>query len=166
MSPHQARSRVRSLMEARGARTAHGACENCDDGDNDNHHESVMGGEANAFGGNIWIVGGAPPTVISDISGRADLFWLSPIGTSCCGLPTEGLEEAVETGGILPRAGAGVVTEEEHPESFGTTSFGAEGSEDLGTGLCYDISSRTIKDNGTAGAIVGCLCCTRYFPYV
>ncbi|GFY87396.1 hypothetical protein Acr_05g0010350 [Actinidia rufa] len=65
MSPHQARGRVRSLTGKRGARAAHGARENRDEGDNDNHHESVMGGGANAFGGNVWIVGGAPPTVIS-----------------------------------------------------------------------------------------------------
>ncbi|GFS42967.1 hypothetical protein Acr_00g0082830 [Actinidia rufa] len=34
-------------------------------GDNDNHHGSAMEGEANAFGGNVWVIGGAPPTVIS-----------------------------------------------------------------------------------------------------
>ncbi|GFS35658.1 hypothetical protein Acr_00g0041320 [Actinidia rufa] len=186
MSPHQARGRARSLTGARGAHVAHGARGDRDKGDNDNHHESVMGGGAHAFGGNVWVVGGAPPMVISgtefmqgvfttieqvvrntvqemlvparaadtrvtiredlnetrwithpksqregtsaqpeghfsketekfyvigpDISERADLFWLSPIWTSCCRLPTEGSEEVVETGGILPRAGAGAVT--------------------------------------------------------
>ncbi|GFZ05513.1 hypothetical protein Acr_17g0010850 [Actinidia rufa] len=132
---------------------AHGARGNHDQGDNDNHHESAIEGEANAFGGNVWVVGGAPPTVISGtefmqgvftaieqvvrntvqemlvparvvetraviregvnetrrithpksqhISGRADLFWLSPIWTSCCGLPIEGSKEAVETRGYF-----------------------------------------------------------------
>ncbi|GFZ04227.1 hypothetical protein Acr_16g0008510 [Actinidia rufa] len=28
-------------------------------------HESMMGGGPHAFGGNVWVVGGAPPTVIS-----------------------------------------------------------------------------------------------------
>ncbi|GFY90844.1 hypothetical protein Acr_07g0010410 [Actinidia rufa] len=65
MPPHQARGRARSLTRARGARATHRACENRDEGDDDNHQESVMGGEANAFGGNIWVVGGAPPMVIS-----------------------------------------------------------------------------------------------------
>ncbi|GFY94256.1 hypothetical protein Acr_09g0007020 [Actinidia rufa] len=59
MSPHQARGHARSLMGARGARGDR------DEGDNDNHHESVIGGGAHAFGGNVWFVGGAPPTVIS-----------------------------------------------------------------------------------------------------
>ncbi|GFS33916.1 hypothetical protein Acr_00g0031220 [Actinidia rufa] len=65
MSPHQARGRARSLTGARGARVAHGARGDRDEGDNENHHESVMGGGAHAFGGNVWVVGGAPPTVIS-----------------------------------------------------------------------------------------------------
>ncbi|GFZ03409.1 hypothetical protein Acr_16g0000330 [Actinidia rufa] len=130
MSPHQARGRARSLTGARGAHVAHGARGDRDEGDNDNHHKSVMRGGAHAFGGNIWVVGGAPPMVISGMKFMqgvftaieqvvrntvqemlvparawelgADLFWLSPIWTSCCGLPTEGLEEAVETEGILP----------------------------------------------------------------
>ncbi|GFS35683.1 hypothetical protein Acr_00g0041470 [Actinidia rufa] len=65
MSPHQARGRARSLTGARGAHVAHGARGDRDKGDNDNHHESVMGGGAHAFGGNVWVVGGAPPMVIS-----------------------------------------------------------------------------------------------------
>ncbi|GFS41415.1 hypothetical protein Acr_00g0074170 [Actinidia rufa] len=65
MPPHQARGRARSLTGARGACAAHGARGNRDEGDNDNHHESAIEGEANAFGGNVWVVGGAPPTVIS-----------------------------------------------------------------------------------------------------
>ncbi|GFS33052.1 hypothetical protein Acr_00g0026050 [Actinidia rufa] len=40
MSPHQARGRARSLTGARGARVAHGARGDRDEGDNDNHHES------------------------------------------------------------------------------------------------------------------------------
>ncbi|GFS43505.1 hypothetical protein Acr_00g0085530 [Actinidia rufa] len=60
-----ARGHARSLTGARGARVAHGARGDRDEGDNDNHHESVMGGGAHAFGGNVWVIGGAPPTVIS-----------------------------------------------------------------------------------------------------
>ncbi|GFY93879.1 hypothetical protein Acr_09g0003250 [Actinidia rufa] len=65
MPPHQARVRARLLTGARGACVEHGARENRDEGDNDNHHGSAMEGEANAFSGNVWIVGGAPPTVVS-----------------------------------------------------------------------------------------------------
>ena len=65
MPPHQARGRARSLTGARGARLARGAHGNRDKGDDDNHQELVMGGEVNAPGENIWVVGGAPPTVIS-----------------------------------------------------------------------------------------------------
>ncbi|GFS30325.1 hypothetical protein Acr_00g0011350 [Actinidia rufa] len=65
MPPHQARGRARSLTGARGACAAHGARGNRDEGDNDNHHESAIEGEANAFGGNVWVVGGVPPMVIS-----------------------------------------------------------------------------------------------------
>ncbi|GFS36792.1 hypothetical protein Acr_00g0048090 [Actinidia rufa] len=65
MSPPQVRGHARSYTGARGACAAHGAREKRDEGDDDNHQESVMEGEANAFGGNVWVVGGAPPTVIS-----------------------------------------------------------------------------------------------------
>ncbi|GFS40645.1 hypothetical protein Acr_00g0069680 [Actinidia rufa] len=65
MSPHQAKGRARSLTGARGARVAHGARGDRDEGNNDNHHESVMGGGAHVFGKNVWVGGGAPPTVIS-----------------------------------------------------------------------------------------------------
>ncbi|GFZ06598.1 hypothetical protein Acr_18g0007680 [Actinidia rufa] len=215
MSPHQAIDRARSLTGARGDRAAHGARGNRDEGDNDNHHESVMGGRANAFGGNIWVVGSAPLMVISGTEfiqgvftaikqvvrntvhemlvpagtadtkaiiregvnetrrithpksqreGGADLVWLSPIGTSGCGLPTEELAEAVTTRGILSRAGAGAVTMHKEEEHSG--SFGSEGSEDLGVGLRYGISNGTIRDSRTTGATVGCLCCTRYFSYI
>ncbi|GFY87422.1 hypothetical protein Acr_05g0010610 [Actinidia rufa] len=57
MPSHQARGRARSLMRARGACAAHGARRNRDQGDNDNHHESAIEGEANAFGENVWVVG-------------------------------------------------------------------------------------------------------------
>ncbi|GFS40584.1 hypothetical protein Acr_00g0069420 [Actinidia rufa] len=65
MSPHQARGRTRSLTGARGTRVAHEARGDRDEGGNDNHHESVIGAGAHAFGGNVLVVGGAPPTVIS-----------------------------------------------------------------------------------------------------
>ncbi|GFZ22031.1 hypothetical protein Acr_29g0011930 [Actinidia rufa] len=74
MSPHQARGRARSLTGACGARVAHGARGDCDERDNDNHHESVMGGRAHAFGGNVWVVGGAPPTVISGTEFKQGVF--------------------------------------------------------------------------------------------
>ncbi|GFY97572.1 hypothetical protein Acr_12g0001130 [Actinidia rufa] len=64
----------KSLTGARGACAGHGAHGNCDEGDNNNHHESVMEGEANAFGGNIWVVGGAPPTMISDTKFMQGVF--------------------------------------------------------------------------------------------
>ncbi|GFZ09981.1 hypothetical protein Acr_21g0005800 [Actinidia rufa] len=63
MSPHKARGCARSLTGARGARVAHGARGDRDEGDNDNHHESVMGGGAHAFGGNVWVVGVVRNTV-------------------------------------------------------------------------------------------------------
>ncbi|GFZ14488.1 hypothetical protein Acr_24g0006780 [Actinidia rufa] len=62
MSPPQVRGHARSFTGARGACATHGAREKRDEGDDNNHQESVMGGEANAFGGNVWVVGGAPPT--------------------------------------------------------------------------------------------------------
>ncbi|GFS29748.1 hypothetical protein Acr_00g0008190 [Actinidia rufa] len=74
MPPHQARGRARSLTGARGACVAHGARGDRDEGDNDNHHESVMEGGAHAFGGNIWVVGGAPPTVISGTEFMQGMF--------------------------------------------------------------------------------------------
>ena len=52
-------------MGARGARVARGARGNRNEKDDDNHQKSVMGGKVNAPGGNIRIIGGAPPTVIS-----------------------------------------------------------------------------------------------------
>ncbi|GFS40851.1 hypothetical protein Acr_00g0070870 [Actinidia rufa] len=74
MPPHQARGRTRSLTGVRGACAAHGARGNRDEGDNDNHHESAMEGEANAFGGNVWVLGGAPPTLISGMEFMQGVF--------------------------------------------------------------------------------------------
>ncbi|GFY80682.1 hypothetical protein Acr_01g0004910 [Actinidia rufa] len=63
MPPHQAKSCVRSLTGARGARVAHGARGNRDEGYDNNHQELVMGGEANVACENVWDVGGAIPMV-------------------------------------------------------------------------------------------------------
>ena len=56
MPPRQARP----LHRARGAR---GARDNHEEGDSENHQESVMGGGANAPEGNVGGIGGAPPMV-------------------------------------------------------------------------------------------------------
>ncbi|GFZ13896.1 hypothetical protein Acr_24g0000860 [Actinidia rufa] len=61
MPPRNVRGCAESLTGARGACGAHGARRNCDEGDDGNHQESVMGGGASAPGGNM---GGAPPTVL------------------------------------------------------------------------------------------------------
>ena len=53
MPPQQVRGRARSLIEAHGARVAPETHGNHDEGDDDNHQESVMGGRASALGGNI-----------------------------------------------------------------------------------------------------------------
>ncbi|GFY87099.1 hypothetical protein Acr_05g0007380 [Actinidia rufa] len=74
MPPHQVRGCARSLTGARGACATHGARGNRDEGDNDNHHESAMEREANAFDGNVWVVGGAPPTVISSTEFMQGVF--------------------------------------------------------------------------------------------
>ncbi|GFZ17072.1 hypothetical protein Acr_26g0003420 [Actinidia rufa] len=74
MPPHQARGRARSLMGARGARVSRGARGYRGEGDDDNHQESVMGGEANAPGENVWVVGGAPPTVICGAEFMQEVF--------------------------------------------------------------------------------------------
>ncbi|GFZ03512.1 hypothetical protein Acr_16g0001360 [Actinidia rufa] len=74
MPSHQARGRTRSLTGVHGACAAHGARGNRDQGDNDNHHESAIEGEANAFGGNVWVVRGAPPTVISGMEFMQGVF--------------------------------------------------------------------------------------------
>ncbi|GFZ21750.1 hypothetical protein Acr_29g0009120 [Actinidia rufa] len=50
--------------------------------------------------------------------------------------------------------------------SVQTTGCNSAGSEDAGTGLRYDISSGTVRDNWIAGATIGYLCCTRYFTHV
>ncbi|GFZ13169.1 hypothetical protein Acr_23g0015540 [Actinidia rufa] len=53
MPPQQARGCTRSLTGACGARIAHEARENHDEGDDENHHESMMGGGANAPRGGV-----------------------------------------------------------------------------------------------------------------
>ena len=53
MPPQQVRGRAKSLTGARGARGIH------EEGDDENHQESVIGGRA---GGNVGGVGGATPT--------------------------------------------------------------------------------------------------------
>ena len=45
-----------------------------------------------------------------NISGRANLFWLSSIGSSCSGLPTEGLAAVVATEGTISHPGTGTMT--------------------------------------------------------
>ncbi|GFS30239.1 hypothetical protein Acr_00g0010910 [Actinidia rufa] len=113
MSPHQARGRARSLTGARGARVAHGARGDRDEGDNDNHHESVMEGGAHAFGGNVWVVGGAPPTVISGTEFVQGVF------TAIEQVVRNTVQEM-----LVPARAAD--TREEHCGSFGTTSFGGQ----------------------------------------
>ena len=54
------RGHERSLTGARVARGTHG---NREEGNDDNHQESVMGGGASAPRGNVGGVGGAPPVV-------------------------------------------------------------------------------------------------------
>ncbi|GFY95687.1 hypothetical protein Acr_10g0010720 [Actinidia rufa] len=58
MSPRQARGRARPLPRARGARG------NRNEGDGENHQESVIGGGANAPRGDVGGVGGALPAVL------------------------------------------------------------------------------------------------------
>ncbi|GFY83219.1 hypothetical protein Acr_02g0014590 [Actinidia rufa] len=65
MPPQQTKGRARSFTRVHGARVAHEAHGNYDEGENDNNQESVMRGETNAFGENVWVIGGAPPMVIS-----------------------------------------------------------------------------------------------------
>ena len=64
MPPRNARGRAKSLTGARGARVACKACGVRDEGDDDNHQESVMGGRASALGGSVENVKGSPPTVL------------------------------------------------------------------------------------------------------
>ncbi|GFS35773.1 hypothetical protein Acr_00g0041940 [Actinidia rufa] len=74
MPPHQVKGCVRSLMGARRACVARRARGNRDEGDDDYHQESVMGGKVNAPSGNIWVVGGAPPTVINGVEFMQEVF--------------------------------------------------------------------------------------------
>ena len=64
MIPRQARGRVRSLTRARETHIACRTCGNRDEGDNDNHQESVIGGETNAPRGNVGVEGGIPSAVV------------------------------------------------------------------------------------------------------
>ena len=61
MLPHQARGRARLLPRVRGTHEAGRARGEHEEGDGENHQESVMGGGANASGGNVGGVGGALP---------------------------------------------------------------------------------------------------------
>ncbi|GFS38040.1 hypothetical protein Acr_00g0055310 [Actinidia rufa] len=45
-----------------------------------------------------------------NISGRADLFWLSSTGSSCYGLPTQGSAAVVTVGGTISHLGTGTIT--------------------------------------------------------
>ncbi|GFZ16971.1 hypothetical protein Acr_26g0002410 [Actinidia rufa] len=63
----QARGRARSLTGVRGAHIARGASRNREEGDGENHQESVIGGGVNALrgnvGGNVGAVGGRTGSV-------------------------------------------------------------------------------------------------------
>ncbi|GFS32096.1 hypothetical protein Acr_00g0020820 [Actinidia rufa] len=96
--------------------------------------------------------------ICPDILGRVDLFWLSPAGAPCCGLPTDRAAAVVATEGSTPLLGTGTVTDF---ISVQTTGCGSAELENSGAGLRYDISSGTVGDNRAAGATVGYLCCTR-----
>ncbi|GFZ10871.1 hypothetical protein Acr_22g0002690 [Actinidia rufa] len=50
--------------------------------------------------------------------------------------------------------------------SVQTTGYNSAGSEDAGMSLRYDISSGTVGDSWTAGAVIGYLYCARYLTYV
>ncbi|GFY88798.1 hypothetical protein Acr_06g0007380 [Actinidia rufa] len=51
--------------------------------------------------------------------------------------------------------------------SVQTTGYSLAGSEDARTSLCYNISSGTVGDSWTAGAVIGYLCCARdWRPWV
>ncbi|GFS31415.1 hypothetical protein Acr_00g0017180 [Actinidia rufa] len=189
MSSHQTRGRARSLIGARGARIVHRARENREEGYNDNHHESEMGGEAHAFGGNFWVVGGAPPTVISGTEFMQGVFTAIEQVVRNTVQEMLVLTRAADTktvirGGVNetrtithPKSQHEVVTNRDivlraanegaimHIEEEHSGSFGLEGSEDSGTSLHYDISNGTVEDSRTIGATVGCLCYTRYFLY-
>ena len=74
MPPHQARGCARSFTGPREARVARGAHGNRDEEEDDNHQELVMGREVNAPDGNVWVVGSAPPTVISGAEFTQEVF--------------------------------------------------------------------------------------------
>ena len=61
MPPLQARGRARSQLRTCGVGRARGEHE---EGDGENHQESLIGGGANALRGNVGGAGGAPPTTL------------------------------------------------------------------------------------------------------
>ncbi|GFY96857.1 hypothetical protein Acr_11g0011630 [Actinidia rufa] len=172
----------RSLTGARGALVARGTHGNRDEGDDDNHQESVMGGGTNAPRGGVR---GAPLAVF----GGAEFI--------------RGVEGVVRilsiARGRLPmvkdREGGGhrvadcPLKEGEQSKSYGiattySVSLGLEGhfsihfssdfisvwatscnsarSEDAEMGLHYDISNKTVGDYRAARAAIGYLYCARH----
>ncbi|GFZ15808.1 hypothetical protein Acr_25g0002170 [Actinidia rufa] len=165
MSPHQARGRARSLTGARGARVAHGARGDRDDeGDNDNHHESVMEGGAHAFGGNVWVVGGAPPRVISGTEFMQGVF------TAIEQVVRNTVQEML----VPARVADTRVTIREDLNETRRNTVGASGPQALGQkgqrtrGRTYAMTSVAGPSETTRQQeqTVGCLCCTRYSPYI
>ena len=68
MLPCQARDRARPQRRARGTRGAGKVSGEHEEGDGENHQESVIGGGANAPGSNAGgNVGGAPPTAFGGV---------------------------------------------------------------------------------------------------
>ena len=73
-APHNARGHMKSLTAARGARVSRRSRGTRDEVDDDNHQESVMGGGASAFGGNVGGVGGIPPSVVGGMEFMQRVF--------------------------------------------------------------------------------------------
>ena len=71
MPPRQARGHARPLPRAHGTRKAGRACGEHEEGDGENHQESVMGGGANAPGGNV---GGGLPTAFGGAEFMQGMF--------------------------------------------------------------------------------------------
>ena len=78
MLPHQARGCVRPLLRARWTHRAGRARGEHEKGDGENHHESVIGGGANASGGNVGgnarSARGAPPVALSGAEFMQGMF--------------------------------------------------------------------------------------------